>query len=723
MSVRVGDWCVEPSLNLIRRGDEEIRLRPKVMDVLMLLAASEGRVVSREEIIDRVWAKEFVADSVLASAISELRAALGDQPGNPRYVETVPKRGYRLMVQVSAPPAPPAAEDTRPTDRGVPRRRAWRLAAGAAGLIVALGLLLVASGFPGGRRGAGPSGRVRLAVLPFESLGPEALAYVARGLGEEVTARLASVGGLAVLASGATVAYAASPLSLPELGRRLQADYLLTGSVRWQGNGGGAARARISVRLVRVSDGVNVWAETYERRAGEVLGVQGEIARQVAGVLGLAVGGDVRSSLERLPTGDPEAYEAYLRGLYHAANTEGEESQRLGASMFARAVQLDPEFLLAWAELARLNALLVHFGFDRSAERQDAARAAANRVEALSPGGFEAYMARGRVRAEVELDFEGAAASYAAAARLRPDDAVVSASLGDVQRRRGRFDLAREDFARAVRLSPGSAWLGNELAVTESVLGRFAEAEAGFLRSIALAPDQHTAHEWRAYNTLLWTGDVTAAVEQLDAAPVSLRPSVVLARWRFALLRGDTAAALSALADLPAEVTALQSHFLPRALLLAQTYRLMGYHDTAGELFEEARLRLVGEAEERPDDARVRAALAVTYAGLGQRTLALESTAAAATLWPPGRDAIRNACRLEMLARTHVLLGELDEAVARLVELGRGPVPPYAAPLVDLDPFYAPVCSHPAYPTMCRPLVSGAVRHLQGGDPLRRGET
>lgn len=723
MSVRVGDWCVEPSLNLIRRGDEGIRLRPKVMDVLMLLAASEGRVVSREEIIDRVWAKEFVADSVLASAISELRAAFGDRPGSPRYVETVPKRGYRLLVQVSAPPAPLAAADTRPTGGGVASRRAWRLAAGAAGLIVALALLAVARGWQAGRGDAGPSGHVRLAVVPFDTLGPEGLIFVARGLSEEVTSRLAGIDGLAVLASGATAAYAASPLPLPELGRRLQAHYLLTGSVRWQGNGGGAARARISVRLVRVSDGVHVWAGTYERGAGEVLGVQGEIARQVAGVLGLAVGGDIRSSLERLPTGDPDAYEAYLRGLYHAAHAEGEESQRLGASMFARAVQLDPEFLLAWAELAHLNALLVHYGFDRSAERRDAARAAADRAEVMSPGSFETLLARARVSAWVELDYAGAAATYAVAARLRPDDAGVRAALGDVQRRRGRFDLAREEYALAVRLSPGSAWLHNELAVTDVVLGRYAEAEAGFLHSIAVAPDQHTAHEWRAYNTLLWTGDVTAAVEQLDAAPVSLRPSVVLARWRFALLRGDTAAALSALADLPAEVTALQSHFLPRALLLAQTYRLMGYHDTAGELFEEARLRLVGEAEERPDDARVRAALAFTYAGLGQRTLALQSAAVAAALWPPERDAIRNACRLEMLARTHVLLGELDEAVARLVELGRGPVPPYAAPLVDLDPFYAPLRSHPTYPTMRRPLVSGAVRHLQGGDPLRRGET
>jgi len=705
---RVGEWAVEPSLNLIRRGTEEVRLRPKVMDVLVLLAANAGRVVSREELIDTVWAKEFVADSVLASAISELRAGFGDDTANPTVVETIPKRGYRLIAPLGdVAAAPPGAPERRP---GPARRLPWGravgvllgvLALGGAGLAIRATLSVPAAG-----RATGES--IRVAVLPFETVGGPEHEYFAAGLTEEVSSRLTAIDGLVVVARSSAARFEDATQPLREIGRQLEAGFLVTGSVRWQADAGGGLVARISPRLVRAADETVVWADTYDRRADDVLGVQAEIARQVAIALDLALSSGTRLSVENVPTRTPEAYEAYLRGLYYVGHFESEESQRLAASMFARAVELDPGFVLAWAQLSRVDGLLVHYGFDRSAARREAARTAAARVEQLAPGSFEAIVARARALGYADMDYAGAAAAYETAARLRPADPDLLGNQADARRRAGRFDLARTFLAQAVRLDPTSPGLLNELGVTETVLGMFAEADAHFARSVELAPDQHTAYEWRAYNTLLWNGDLPLATRQLDAIPVPTRPSVVLARWRFALMAGDTAAALDLVADLPGEAAMLQSHFTPRSLLLAETYRVMGYAESAREMFADAARLLEREVTARPEDARIYSALAMAYAGLGRRQDALQVADAARVLWPPGADAIRNACRIEQLARAYLLLGDEEGALASLAELGRGPVPPYAAPFVDLDPRYAAVRGRAQLSAAGRPLVSGA---------------
>ena len=315
---RLGEWLVVPSQNLVTLDGVATHLRPKVMDVLVVLAASGSEVVANEAILEAVWGKRFLARSALSGAVCELRKVLGDDTQQPRYIETVAKRGYRLVVPVapaedvaatlpatlpaSLPAVRPGPAPVAVSDFALPRSRHQLLAVGAAGALA----IAVASFIIGPEIGpASQHATPRLVVLPFENLGDAADDDFAAGLGEEVTTRLSALPGLSVVAPESSAASALSSRPLGEIAGESNAPYAFLGTVR-SSPVGPRRQVRITARLLRVADGAVLWAEVYDGTTDDVLAIQADIGRKVARALADVLLASDRQMLATAPTTSEE---------------------------------------------------------------------------------------------------------------------------------------------------------------------------------------------------------------------------------------------------------------------------------------------------------------------------------------------------------------------------------------------------------------------------------
>lgn len=311
---RLGEWLVVPSQNLVTLDGVATHLRPKVMDVLVVLAASGSEVVANEAILEAVWGKRFLARSALSGAVCELRKVLGDDTQQPRYIETVAKRGYRLVALVapaedvaaalpaSLPAVHPGPAPVAVSDFALPRSRRQLLAVGAAGVLA----IAVASFIIGPEIGpASQHATPRLVVLPFENLGDAADDDFAAGLGEEVTTRLSALPGLSVVAPESSAASALSSRPLGEIAGESNAPYAFLGTVR-SSPVGPRRQVRITARLLRVADGAVLWAEVYDGTTDDVLAIQADIGRKVARALADVLLASDRQMLATAPTTSEE---------------------------------------------------------------------------------------------------------------------------------------------------------------------------------------------------------------------------------------------------------------------------------------------------------------------------------------------------------------------------------------------------------------------------------
>jgi DNA-binding winged helix-turn-helix (wHTH) protein/TolB-like protein len=289
---RLGEWLVRPSLNQLSRGGTVAHLRPKAMDVLVYLAARGGTVVSKDEVIEAIWAKQFLADSALSRAVCEVRQALGDEAQRSTYIQTIPKRGYRLITPVQQ--VEPAMEPAQPAEALAPHRVAGdvsRRRSAPAGLSA---LLLLLTAWVTGHeprpsvRGVTPPLK-RVLVLPFENLGPARDDYLATGITDEITGRLTAVREFAVISSANAAGLAPTGTSTTQAAHEVGADYILAGTVRWDREQSGLSVVRVTPRLVRVSDETQVWAEVYDAGIEDTFRVQSEIARSVVAQIGIAL--------------------------------------------------------------------------------------------------------------------------------------------------------------------------------------------------------------------------------------------------------------------------------------------------------------------------------------------------------------------------------------------------------------------------------------------------
>lgn len=542
--------------------------------------------------------------------------------------------------------------------------------------------------------------RPRLVVLPFTSIGSPDEAFIAEGLSDEITSRVAGVSGIAVLARSSTLPLARAGRPAQEIARELNAGYVLTGSVQTER---GAGRVRIRPSLIKVDDGTEMLSATsydLDLAPGKLLEMQSQIAEKVARTLNVSLLASDRRALAVPPTESLEAYQAFLRGNVFAQQRYSEEPSRQAIAMYQQAVSEDPGFVSAWARLAQAQ-IVYYYQYDRAPARLEQARTALGRALALDSTLAETRLARAQMYYFGDLDYDRAAQEFAAVRAERPSDSEVLSWLATIERRRGRFDEALAMFRRAGELDPRSQQYALELGVTHLMLRRFEDAEKDLIRASAIAPDWLAPIITRSFLYWSWKGDRAAAVRTLQEAlrrhPMrELLTYLIPLNPQYILTLGG-AFQDSLLAFGPGDLTVDPGSFY---LAKGLAYGRLG-DPRARAYFDSARMVWEPRVRARPQEWRFRTQLGVAYAGLGRREEALAEGRAAVALLPLGRDAQAGAYPLSAMVTIAVLTGLPDTALAYLRPLIEQPSQ-FSKTLLQVEPLFAPLRDRPGFRRLVR---------------------
>jgi TolB-like protein/Tfp pilus assembly protein PilF/tRNA A-37 threonylcarbamoyl transferase component Bud32 len=568
------------------------------------------------------------------------------------------------------------AEEPEPMVSAPAAPRPWRRYGAVAAIVALLALGAVAMGIRAVRQtppaSLGAAGPRMLVVLPFRNLGDSSDAYFADGLTEELTSRLASLAGLRVISGTSAEQYRGSTRSLKEIGGELGAGYVLEGSVQLIRAPSGTDRVRVRPRLIAVADDSQLWNEPYEVDLTEVFRVQSDIAGRVTRELDIALRSPEREALSRTGTTIPEAYDFYLRGNDYLGRSNQEADLTNAVRLYQQAVDADPKFAAAYARLARCQTQIYWHYYDRTDARLALARQALDSAVRLGPNLPETHMALGYYHYWGRLDYDAALKEFEAALRLQPSNAELLQAIGYVERRRGRWEESLARFVEALRYDPRSGVRSFEVGDNYLSLHMFSEADHYLERAMTLSPDYSNPYIYRAWNQVVWRGDLVRARSLIAQGLTRIEPG----RFAPALQTGDRVSASLVTAD---------SSFWPMldglslANFAGDTVR---YHLLKAEAAafrrnpaaerahgDSARVLIERRLAPRPDDAKLLAALALAYSHMRRHAEAVRAGERAAQLLPIEDDAVSGPFILAYLARAYVGAGRLDEATGLLERL------------------------------------------------------
>jgi TolB-like protein/Flp pilus assembly protein TadD len=691
---RLGEWLVQPSLNRITRRRSTLTLEQKVMDVLVCLTDHAGELVTRQQLIDAVWATEHISENVLTRAITELRSALGDDAKSPGYIETIHRKGYRLVAPVELlgdAERRVGREDSTGRPK-LPYVFAVAIAAGTVSVFLLRPGALFERGSERPTEGALP----RIVVLPFDNLGSPDDEYFADGISDEISSRLAAVSGLQVISRSSAMYYKGRHLPIRQVGDELDVDFVLEGTIRWDRTGSDHGRVRITPQLSRVADDTHLWSESYDRMLEDIFTVQSDIAEKVIDWLETTLLEPERRVVEARPTDNMEAYQAYLLGFQYMRTSFEMRYALLAVEMLERAVRLDPEFAVAHAELCRAHSRLYHHRLDFTPERLKMARVSAERARELQPGLPQGYLAFGWYHYLGFRDYDRAHEQFAKAAEALPNDAEVRAGNFYVLRRQGRWDETLDALERWLRVDPQGYLVACEASSTYSMLRKFEKAEEEIRRAIAIAPDLPDAYSRGASNYVQWDGATKRARRLLESAPSLNSPTIESYELLLDHFDRKPTSAMARLKASSINVYSLQRLYEPRELLECRFLSEMGDGQRASESCKSAVELLEHETEVRPHDHRVYSALGQAFAIFGRKGEAVRAGEHAVELMPLSKDALDGAEPAIQLAQIYARVGETDRALDLVEELLSIPCK-LSVGLLRLDPAWDPLRDHPRF--------------------------
>ncbi len=512
---RFGEFELDLDAFELKLPGKAVKLERRALDLLALLVRQPNRLVPREEIIAALWPPNVVIDfeSGLNTLVRKVRAALGDSTGSPKFIETVPGRGYRFVAPVKTftEPAPPAVPAAPPPDQSPPRRPRSILIVTAMALVV---LITATIAWLVADTRVGPT---RIAVLPFENLtGDDEFAYLASGLAEETGTALAQIdiNNLRVIRVSAQ-GLVESSLSIGDFGRKYGVDFVVHSSLRLE-----RPRIRVTSRLVRIADSEQVWSASIDRELTNVLGVQRELSTAIAEQVRMRLSPEFAAAIARRQTQNPTAYALYLKARYEWSKLTPAATRR-ALEYFEQATQADPNYALAWAGLA--------FGAITSTRTADVApmtavpisRHALDEALRLGPDLAETQYAQGYYSLFHELDGAAAAKAARAAIKLDPNNAQAHMLLGVSLMRAVDAVEGREMMRRARELEPMFALAFANSANVALHTGDVQGALEFSRQTIAIDPEFWLGHYYLGHAQLA-LGDLNAALQaSTDAARLS----------------------------------------------------------------------------------------------------------------------------------------------------------------------------------------------------------
>ncbi|MCH7985448.1 MAG: winged helix-turn-helix domain-containing protein [Acidobacteria bacterium] len=453
--VRFGVFEVDLRSGELRKQGLKIKLQGQAIQILGLLLERPGELVTREELREKLWPADTFVDFEhgLNAAVKKLRAALGDSADNPRFVETLPRRGYRFIPPVEglgqAPPAQVAPEVPTAPVRRARFQPAW-LAALAVVALLAVLLGLNVGGLRDSLLGGTPPGEITsIAVLPLENLmGDPEQEYFVDGMTDALISDLGKIGALRVISRTSTMQYKETRKSLPQIARELNVDAVVEGSVLRAGE-----RVRVTVQLMRAVPEQQLWTQSYERDLSEILALQREVARAVAREIKIALTPEEQARLAIASSVNPGAYESYLRGRYHLA-TETNDGMELAIKYFQQALEKDPNYALPYAGLAEAYQFVETRGLLPRSVAITRAKAAAEKALEMDPALGEAHTSLALIRYWHDWDWSGAERAFKRAIELNPGNANAHAWYSNYLIFVGRSEEAIAMRKRLVELDP-----------------------------------------------------------------------------------------------------------------------------------------------------------------------------------------------------------------------------------------------------------------------------
>ena len=544
-----------------------------------------------------------------------------------------------------------------------------------------------------------------IAVLPFENRSEEkANAYFADGIQDEILARLSKIADLKVISRTSTQHYKSAPENLREIAKQLGVANILEGSVQKA-----ADQVRVNVQLINAQTDSHVWAEIYDRKLTDIFGVESEIAKGIAESLQAKLTGREERALAVKPTSNPEAYDAYLRGLAYTLKTTVTSANYLAAQKYLReAVRLDPKFALSWALLSYVDSLgYVTATLQPTSALCDEARQAAETALALHPNLGEALVAKGYYHYACLRDYDTAIGYFERARQFLPNNSSIAESLAYVTRRLGQWDGSESYFNEAERLDPRNVSLLTQHACSYIMLRRFPEALRKLDQVLNITPDDVGILAIKAAIAQA-EGDLPRAAALLTLPRSSGDDSSTLGTriYQATLERNPAQIIPRVKEELAKADPALDFHTAELRFWLGWAQHLAGDDVAAHESWRQARTELEPFLKEQPENWNVILNLALTNMGLGDKAAAFALLERAIAAMPLDRDAIDGPVPIDILARVAAQMGESDRAISaleKLLSIPSPPLPPFTPALLRLDPMFDPLRKDPRFQKLCEP--------------------
>src|SRR5262245_11059868 len=546
-----------------------------------------------------------------------------------------------------------------------------------------------------------------IAVLPFENRSEDkANAYFAEGIQDEILTRLSKIADLKVTSRTSTQHYKSAPENLTEVGKQLGVAHILEGSVQKSGDA-----VRVSVRLIKATNDSQLWADTFDRKLTDIFSVETDVAKAIADQLQAKLTGREEQVIAGKPTDNPEAHDAYLRGLAYALKPGNSPANSLGAQKYLReAVRLDPKFALSWALLSYVDAVgYITTALQPTVALREETRQAAETALTLQPNLGEALMAKGYYYYACLKNYDTAVRYFEQARQLLPNNSRIPESLAYVMRRRGQWEQSESYFNEAERLDPRNVNLLTQHALSYVDLRRFPEALRKLDQVLDITPDD--------LDTLVQKAAIAQAEGDLPRAAALLAPlhppaddpAALEIQVYQAILERRPASVIPQLKEILAKPDPALGYNNGELLFwLGWAQEVGGDRAAAQETWRQARTELESFLKEEPENYLLIGDLALTNMGLGDKAAALALSEREMATIPVEKDPLDGPAAIEILARVAAQMVEPDRAIAALHKLssvsyegalaGRRPLTPA---LLRLDPMFDPLRKDPRFQKLC----------------------
>ena len=543
-----------------------------------------------------------------------------------------------------------------------------------------------------------------IAVLPFENRSEEkANAYFTESIQDEILTRLSKIADLKVISRTSTQQYKSTPENVSDIARELGVTHILEGSVQKNGDA-----VRVNVRLIKAENDSNLWADTFDRKLTDIFSVESEVAKTIADQLRVKLTGREEKIIDAKPTENPEAYDAYLRGLAFTLKSSSTSVNALGAQkFFKQAVSLDPKFALAWALLSIVDARnYLTQSLQPTGTLREEAREAAETALALQPNLGEALLAKGFYHYACLKDYDTAVRYFEQARQFLPNSSRIPESLAYVERRRGQWERSEFHLIEAERLDPRNVSLLTGYATNYLCLRRFPEALRKFEQILEIVPGDAdtiaaTAKIAQAQGDLARASALLGPLRPTaaDSGPLEIQVYEAILERRPEKMISRLKEILTGRPDPTLGYVTGELRFW-----LGWAQEIAGDQPAAQETWRQARSELEPFVKEQPDNYILLGDLALTNMGLGDKAAAFAFAERAIAANPIEKDAVRGPVPIEILARVAARTGEPDRAITALQKLLSTPYdgamavgPPLTPALLRLDPMFDPLRNNPQF--------------------------